>query len=193
MGNFDKQEPTAEQIKSLISLITALSKKYNIDPTAKTEYHKVITDAPYMKSIEAGTIAGHKDVGVTSCPGKNLYSFLPTLRDQVVQAMAKGVLVSSTQIMKTLPTVNTVKTAAANVQQGINDLKKWKPAFDKVVKTLKDAYIKETKTKKATVFAKKITVKIPEQEVKKYLNSDISVLLYELSTQFYKRDIACAS
>ena len=84
IGNFDLQKPTEEQIKSLVALIVALSKKYNIDPTARTQYHKVITEYPYMKSVEAGVIAGHKDAGVTSCPGKYLYALLPTIRKMVL-------------------------------------------------------------------------------------------------------------
>lgn len=39
----------------------------------------------------------------------------------------------------------------------------------------------------------KITAKINAEEAKKYLSMDISVLLYELSTQFTQRDIACSS
>jgi len=115
MGNFDKQKPTQEQMKSLISLVAALSKKYNIDPTAKAEYHKVLTDSPYMKSYEAGAIAGHRDAGVTSCPGKNLYSLLPELKSMVVKTLAKGVLVSSSEVMNSIPTVKTIKTATTKI------------------------------------------------------------------------------
>jgi hypothetical protein len=42
-----------------------------------------------MKSSQAGTIAGHRDAGVTSCPGKNLYSLLPQIKTMVVQTLAK--------------------------------------------------------------------------------------------------------
>lgn len=193
MGNFDKQQPSSQQIRSLVALIAALSKKYNIDPTAKAEYHKVLTEAPYMKSVEAGTVAGHRDAGVTSCPGKNLYSLLPKLKDMVVQSMAKGVLVSSSEIMKTVPTVATIQKATTNTKKWLDLLKERQPAYDKIAKAFQDQYIKKTKTKIATTSMNKISLKISPEEAKQYLNSDISVLLYELSREFTNRNIDCSS
>lgn len=193
MGNFDEQKPTAEQVKSLVALVTALSKKYDIDPTSTAEYHKVSTEAPYMKTNKAWAIAGHKDAWVTSCPGKNLYSLLPKLKDMVVQSMAKWVLVSSTEVMKNLPTVKTIKTAITKAQKWLDTLKKWQPAYDKVAQALQESYIKKNATKKATTTMTKIAAKITTGDAKKLLQSDISVLLYELSTDFVKRDIACSS
>lgn len=193
MGNFEIQQPTSEQIKSLVSLIAALSKKYNIDPTAEAEYHKIISDVPYMKSYEAWTIAWHRDAWVTSCPGKNLYSLLPKIKTMVVQTMAKWVLVSSSEVMKSLPTVKTVKRKSANTKKWLDLLKNWQPAYDKISQAFQKAYIKKTGTKKATVSINKISEKININEAKQYLNSDISVLLYELSTQFVNWDIACSS
>ncbi|HCB51891.1 TPA: hypothetical protein DEP21_05005 [Patescibacteria group bacterium] len=61
MGNFDKQELSKEQYKALISLLTALAKKYNIDPNVRTDYFKATTEAPYMKSVENYSFAGHRD------------------------------------------------------------------------------------------------------------------------------------
>jgi len=70
-----------------------------------------------MKSVQAGAVAGHRDAGVTSCPGKNLYSLLPQIKTMVMQTMAKGVLVSSTEVMKSLPTVKTIKKTATNTKK----------------------------------------------------------------------------
>ncbi|MDD3262515.1 MAG: N-acetylmuramoyl-L-alanine amidase [Candidatus Absconditabacteria bacterium] len=193
MGNFDIQKPTSEQIKSLVSLIAVLSKKYNIDPTAKAEYHKVLSDIPYMKSVQAGTIAGHRDAGITSCPGKNLYSLLPQIKTMVMQTMAKGVLVSSTEVMKSLPTVKTIKKTATNTKKGLDLLKNWLPAYDNISTAFQKEYIKKKGTKKATTSMNKISAKISLDEAKQYLNSDISVLLYELSMNFTNWDISCSS
>lgn len=193
MGNFDDQQPTKEQITSLVALMTALSKKYNIDPTAQAEYHKILTDSPYMKSVEAGTIAGHRDAGVTSCPGKNLYTLLPKLKDMVVQSMAKGVLVSSTKVMNTLPTVKTIKTTASKAKKWLDALKSWQASYDKITQSFQQTYVKKHGTKYASTTINKITAKINTEDAKKYLTTDISVLLYELSTQFTQRDIACTS
>ncbi len=193
MGNFDIQKPSAEQIKSLATLIAALSKKYNIDPTAKADYHKVITESPYMKSSQAGTIAGHRDAGVTSCPGKNLYSLLPQIKTMAVQTMAKGVLVSSSNVMKTVPTVKTIQKTVSNTKHWLHLLKDRKPAYDKISETFQKEYIKKKWTKKATISINKISGKVGIDEVKQYLNSDISVLLYELSMDFVHWDVVCSS
>ncbi len=199
MGNFQEQKPTQQQIDSLITLITALAKKYNIDPTAKATYHKSITELPYMKSAEASTIAGHKDAGITSCPGKYVYELLPQIRTAVVQRLAKWVLVSYSQLVKITPTINQIKTTTSTTnissakEKWIALLKSRNPEFDKVTKSLQTAYKKKNNIKDATTSTKKISAKISKDQVKQYLESDISVLLYELSTQYSQRQIGCSS
>ena len=58
-GQFDQEEPSAAQLQALTTLVVWLTKKYAIDPA---------------------NIAGHNDFAATDCPGRNLKSFLPTLR-----------------------------------------------------------------------------------------------------------------
>ncbi len=193
MWNFDIQKPTNEQVRSLVALISVLSKKYNIDPIATAEYHKTLSEPPYMKSSQAGTIAGHRDAGVTSCPGKNLYSLLPQIKTMVVQTLAKWVLVSSSDIMKSVPTAKTIQRASSNTKRWLNLLKDWKPAYDKISDAFQKEYIKKKWTRKATTFTNKISAKITLDEIRKYINSDISVLLYELSMDFVNWDISCSS
>jgi hypothetical protein len=73
-GDFDKDKPTAEQLKSLDELTAWLVAKHN---------------------LTADTITGHVDLsdkmrkGQTSCPGKNLASYLPTLRDKTAAALKR--------------------------------------------------------------------------------------------------------
>jgi hypothetical protein len=110
MGNFEIQQPTNAQIKSLIALVTALSKKYGIDPLAKTDYHIATTEYPYMKSKTNYRLAGHKDAGITSCPGKNLYAQLPDIRNAVWSNLQNGVLVSS---VSTTPSTTKVPASTA--------------------------------------------------------------------------------
>lgn len=83
MGNFNVNEPTDASLKSLTALVTALAKKYKINPKATATYFKASSEIPYLKTYTNYTIAGHTDAGVTSCPGTNLYNLLPELRDQV--------------------------------------------------------------------------------------------------------------
>lgn len=63
-GNFEKQHPTDEQIHSLIQTLAVLCRKYKLKPSA---------------------IKGHRDVNQTTCPGKNLYSKLPYIRQKVAE------------------------------------------------------------------------------------------------------------
>lgn len=59
LGNFEEQEPTEEQINSLINLCYYLSKKYNISPDE---------------------INGHNYYAKTDCPGKNLNNLIPMIK-----------------------------------------------------------------------------------------------------------------
>ncbi|MGE5682512.1 MAG: peptidoglycan recognition family protein [Bacillota bacterium] len=55
LGNFEEQELTEAQLKSLVDLVAYCCVKYQISPD---------------------TIKGHKDYAETLCPGKNLYKYL---------------------------------------------------------------------------------------------------------------------
>lgn len=70
MGDFDQEQVSPAQLRSLIQLVNALSKKYGIDPT----------DSSMFRGQLLPNVSGHKDVGSTSCPGGDLYSLLPSLR-----------------------------------------------------------------------------------------------------------------
>ncbi len=61
-GNFETETPTTEQIDSLVKLLGWLCSYYNL-PVSK--------------------IVGHRDGQSTSCPGKNLYAMLPSIRTRV--------------------------------------------------------------------------------------------------------------
>lgn len=63
-GNFEREVPTYAQMKSLTELVTSLCRIYKIEPGVTT-------------------IVGHRDYNSTDCPGRNLYSRLPQLRDDV--------------------------------------------------------------------------------------------------------------
>ena len=67
-GHFDKEEPGAAQIGSLDRLVVWLAAKYRV-PAAK--------------------ISGHSDhVPSSDCPGRNLRSYLPLLREKVAKAVS---------------------------------------------------------------------------------------------------------
>lgn len=65
MGNYNKQQPTEQQLESLTRLAAFIATKYGID---------VARD---------GRFEGHSRYGNTSCPGKNLVAVLPQLRARI--------------------------------------------------------------------------------------------------------------
>lgn len=105
IGNFEIQNPTDAQMRSLINLSTALAKKYGINPQAQTIYHRRLTVAPYMQDVKGYALGWHKDMGATSCPWKNLYERLDRVRNEVAKQLNETVLISTPAIESTLPTI----------------------------------------------------------------------------------------
>ncbi|MCF6199434.1 MAG: peptidoglycan recognition protein family protein [Hyphomicrobiaceae bacterium] len=67
-GNFMKTSPTKAQLQNLEELLVMLTKRWEI-PARKIE--------------------GHKHYAQTLCPGKKLYSQIPTIRQHVAQKLGK--------------------------------------------------------------------------------------------------------
>ncbi len=61
LGNFEKQKASNAQKSLLLKLVTELRKFYGIG---------------------SRRIYGHRDLDATLCPGRNLYTFLPTLKSR---------------------------------------------------------------------------------------------------------------
>jgi hypothetical protein len=68
-GNFDTEEPSPAQLRALDKLVVWLAAKYRVPPDR---------------------ISGHSDHVATSCPGRNLKSYLPVLRTRVAKASPPG-------------------------------------------------------------------------------------------------------
>ena len=73
MGNFQISTVSTKQINSLKTLLSKLTKKYNLKPNGTSTFHG--------KNIP--NIIGHRDLAATACPGKNLYSLLAQIRQDV--------------------------------------------------------------------------------------------------------------
>jgi len=81
LWNFQQEQPTKDQIKSLIILLVSLSRYYNIGPYNQTLHHAKISEAPYMKDFIWDAITYHKIVWQTACPGKNLEKLFPFIKN----------------------------------------------------------------------------------------------------------------
>ncbi|MDR0281838.1 MAG: peptidoglycan recognition protein family protein [Candidatus Peribacteria bacterium] len=90
MGNYEEVQPTEDQIRALVNLLTALAKKYNINPEAKERYHQTMATYPYISSKQSRTIVGHRDIVATACPGKYLSQYLPLIRGEVKKRLQNG-------------------------------------------------------------------------------------------------------
>lgn len=66
-GKFDVEQPTREQLASLDALVQWLAAKHG---------------------LKADSISSHNDHAPTTCPGKNLKSYVPELRDKTAKALA---------------------------------------------------------------------------------------------------------
>jgi hypothetical protein len=87
MGNFEETQPTQAQVNALTDLLTALAKKYHIDPSAQENYFQPSSSSPYMTVKMLSTIVGHGDIAPTACPGEHLHTLLPFIRSEVVKRL----------------------------------------------------------------------------------------------------------
>ncbi len=68
VGDFMNNEPTYEQLASLVNLLADLHEIYEL-------------------THSEDTILGHRDILATDCPGDTLYNSLPIIREQVAAAL----------------------------------------------------------------------------------------------------------
>ena len=208
MWNFQYDTPTLEQMKSLVNLTTAIAKYYHIDPHGYTYTFSTNTkEEPYVVAEKNPNIMWHKNVKSTACPGTNLYKYLPQIRDEVLLRMKRWTVGNvdlpakwtnelkksnnnqSKQINSNLSLKqNTSKTI--DFSKRLSDLKSKDPeVLQKAAKLARDNF--KWKLTKATNQISKITKKYTINNVKSLLNQNISVLLYELSTEYDSFQIMC--
>lgn len=184
MWNFDIQYPTNEAVDSLINLSTAIAKKYKINPESRVDYHRDSKNAPYILSEEDYAIAWHRDAGITSCPGENLYNLLPYIRDEVEKWLDSKTLTSNSSSNSTTSKTKTKLTYEyfESIQTKIS----W------AIRSIKNQYLKENNI---LVWNKesmqKLKWNIDLAQAKIYLQQDISVLLYELTQEYDRYDLSC--
>jgi hypothetical protein len=87
LGDFTSQPPTAAAQTSLVNVLAWLSGRYEIDIGAESMTSFVSRGSqrwPAGASVTTNTIAGHRDMSFTACPGDALYSLLPEIRGRAV-------------------------------------------------------------------------------------------------------------
>ena len=83
LGNFEVLTPSADALAKLKEILIYECSYHRIDPQQASDFLRY--DNLWNRGLK--NICGHKDCQSTLCPGANLYSQLPALRDAVVSAL----------------------------------------------------------------------------------------------------------
>lgn len=201
MGNFEEIPPTQEQINALTNLLTALAKKYTIDPSAKEIYHQPSSTYPYMTHKELYTIVGHGDIAATACPGKYMKELMPLIRGEVNKRMKEGeksdIHIPDTEQTDTIlfytgdtNTTSSLHLTASTFGGRLLELKAMQAEIlQKALRVSREIYTGTLPN--ATNISDKLTYKYSLEEVKELIHQDISVLLYELTTKYTTFTVQC--
>jgi hypothetical protein len=76
IGDHTTEAPTAEARRSMVTLLAALAERYGINPApgATTSFvSRGSNKWPAGTSVTSSTIAGHRDMSLTTCPGDAAY------------------------------------------------------------------------------------------------------------------------
>lgn len=90
VGDFTAQPPTPAAVESLSRVLAALAEKYGIDPSPGATTSFVSRKSNRWKAalcVETPTIAGHREMSQTTCPGDALFSIV---RDELPARVAKN-------------------------------------------------------------------------------------------------------
>ncbi len=137
IGNFQEGPVTAEQQASLIQLLAWLAERHGIDTTpgaTATFVSRGSNKWPAGQEVTARTIAGHRDMSLTSCPGDQAYALVPetlpagatTLRAEAgaasTTAATEAPTTSTAPAATSPPTPSTAATLGADTLPGTDDL-----------------------------------------------------------------------
>ena len=91
MGNFETTPVSAQEAAAISSSVAQVMAwkiaPYGLDPNATARVPS--NDTSGLSKYKSGTVAStpvisaHRDVGLTACPGKYLYPYVPAIREQI--------------------------------------------------------------------------------------------------------------
>lgn len=117
IGNFQTDYPSEAMMQSLIDLSTALAIHYDIDPLQEIIVHQETQTEPYVDHVHTSALLGHRDAGVTSCPGDHVYELLPQVRVDVARHMLADTLGLAVDMIHTHNPVQRVYGRKTSTQQ----------------------------------------------------------------------------
>lgn len=89
IGNFEVDNLNADQEAGVRTALQALSKKYGIDYSKTSYSHRECKSSAScdVEDYETPNLVGHREVGYTSCPGKNFYALFPGLKKEATYSL----------------------------------------------------------------------------------------------------------
>ncbi len=87
IGEFTSVAPTAAAQASLVKVLAWLADRWDIDVSAGATTTFTSRGSQKWKAgtvVTTPTIAGHRDMSYTACPGDQLYALIPDLRTRVI-------------------------------------------------------------------------------------------------------------
>jgi hypothetical protein len=88
LGTFDSAVPTAASLEGVAQVIAFKLAQRNVDPLGSTVLLSRGGDIyPPGELVPMANIAGHRDLGQTSCPGSQLYARLGEIRQRVAELL----------------------------------------------------------------------------------------------------------
>lgn len=92
LGDYENAVPSTAMITSLVSTLTWLSDRYDLDPLGKvtltSEYTGGSARYPKGTSFTSDVLFPHQAHNSTDCPGKNIMSELPAIRQRVADSLS---------------------------------------------------------------------------------------------------------
>ena len=86
IGNFSKENVNRDQEAGLQTFLSYLVKRYGIDMNASITAHRECKkDDCLTEDYATPAIVGHRDVGYTDCPGKNIYPKLVSYKEALMK------------------------------------------------------------------------------------------------------------
>lgn len=110
MGNYEEVQLPPAARKTLAEVLAWETDRHNLDPQGVHKYRNPETGA----TKRLPRIAGHRDAGYTSCPGRFVYGALPAIRKDVKAVMGAGKLSTSVTLQPTAPVVGFGESATFN-------------------------------------------------------------------------------
>ncbi|HJW23052.1 MAG TPA: N-acetylmuramoyl-L-alanine amidase [Candidatus Limnocylindrales bacterium] len=99
LGNFQTVQPPAAERSALVNMLAWEASRHALDPLGASTY----VNPENGTSKYLNNISGHRNVGVTACPGDAFYPTFPTLRQQVAAEIAAHKLDSDPPTARLVP------------------------------------------------------------------------------------------